>query len=129
MKKEMTILTDVPSESFVSFSSSGTYIPKSVVITPLIFNEVLVGVLELSSITHYSEDEIKFIRHTAKAIAININSAINLVKTNELLQKTQEQSRELQVQQEELRVTNEELTEHSKVLTESEKDFRYSRKS
>jgi len=121
MKKEMTILTDVPSDSFVSFSSSGTYIPKNVVITPLIFNEMLVGVLELSSINIYSEAEIEFIKEAAEVIAININSAINLVKTNELLQKTQEQSRELQVQQEELRVTNEELTEHSKVLTESEK--------
>jgi signal transduction histidine kinase/CheY-like chemotaxis protein/HAMP domain-containing protein len=121
MKKEMIILSDVPSESFVSFSSSGTYIPKNVVITPLLFNEMLVGVLELSSITQYSEDEIKFIKEAAEVVAININSAINLVKTNELLQKTQEQSRELQVQQEELRVTNEELTEHSKVLTESEK--------
>ena len=121
MKKEMTILTDVPSELYVSFSSSGSYTPKQIIITPLLFNEMLVGVIELSSIKPYSELEIKFIKEAAEVIAININSAINLIKTNELLQKTQEQSRELQVQQEELRVTNEELTEHSKVLTESEK--------
>ena len=121
MKKEMTILTDVPSELYVSFSSSGSYTPKQIVITPLLFNEMLVGVIELSSINPYSELEIKFIKEAAEVIAININSAINLIKTNELLEKTQEQSRELQVQQEELRVTNEELTEHAKVLTESEK--------
>lgn len=120
-KKEMMILTDVPSESYVSFSSSGSYIPRHVVVTPLVFNEMLIGVLELSSINSYSELEIEFLKEAAEIIAINLNSATNLIKTNELLQKTQEQACELQGQQEELRVANEELTEQTKVLTESEK--------
>ena len=88
---------------------------------PLLFNETLVGILELSSVNNYSELEIEFIIEAAEIIAINMSSAINLVRTNELLQKTQEQASELQVQQEELRVANEELTEHAKVLTESGK--------
>ena len=121
MKKEMTILTDVPSGSYVSFSSLGSYIPNQVVTVPLLFNEMLIGVIELSSIKSYSETEIEFLKEASEIMAININSAINLIKTNELLQKTQDQSRELQLQQEELRVTNEELTGHTKVLTESEK--------
>jgi len=121
MKKEMVILSDVPFESYVSFSSSGTYMPKQVVVTPLVFNDVLIGVLEISSVKPYTEFEIEFLKEAAGIIAINISSANNLLKTNELLLKTQEQASELQVQQEELRVANEELTEHTKVLTESEK--------
>ncbi len=120
-KKTFTILNDVPADSYVTFSSSGTYLPGQIVVAPLVFNETLVGLLELSSIVKYSEPEINFIKQAADIIAINISSTINLVRTNELLQKTQEQSSELQVQQEELRVANEELTEHTKVLTESEK--------
>lgn len=120
-KKEMAIITDIPAELYVSFSSSGSYIPKQIIVSPLVFNETLVGILEMSSIKPYSDLEIKFIKEASDVIAININSAINLVKTNELLQKTQEQASELQGQQEELRVANEELTEHAKVLTESEK--------
>ncbi|MFZ4548248.1 MAG: ATP-binding protein, partial [Bacteroidales bacterium] len=119
--KELLILTEIPPESYTSYSSSGTYIPKQVVVVPLVFNEILVGVLELSSIHPYSDLEIDFLKEAAEIIAINISSATNLLKTNELLQKTQEQANELQVQQEELRVANEELTEHTKVLTESEK--------
>ncbi len=121
MKKEMILLSDVPRGEYVSFSSSGTYHPKQVVVTPLIFNEVLVGVLELSSVSAYTEQEIGYLKEAAGIIAINMNSAINMVKTNELLHKTQEQASELQVQQEELRVANEELTEHAKVLLENEK--------
>jgi signal transduction histidine kinase/CheY-like chemotaxis protein/HAMP domain-containing protein len=119
--KELFILSEIPPESYTSYSASGTYIPKQVVVVPLVFNETLVGVLELSSIHAYSNLEIDFLKEAAEIIAINISSASNLLKTNELLQKTQEQANQLQVQQEELRVANEELTEHTKVLTESEK--------
>ncbi|HEY3388131.1 MAG TPA: GAF domain-containing protein, partial [Prolixibacteraceae bacterium] len=113
MKKEMIIISDLPSDSYVSFSSSGSYVPKQVVVTPLVFNETLIGVLELASIKPYSQLEIEFLKEAAEIIAINFSSSINLVRTNELLQKTQEQASELQVQQEELRVANEELTEHT----------------
>ena len=120
-KKTIAIVNDVPADSYLTFSSSGTYLPGQIVVAPLVFNETLVGVLELSSIAKYTELEINFIKQAADIIAINISSTINLTRTNELLLKTQEQASELQVQQEELRVANEELTEHTKVLTESEK--------
>lgn len=120
-EKRMIILNEIPDQSYVTYSSSGEYLPKQIVVVPLIFNEILVGVLELSSIQSYSEFEIQFIQQVAVIIAVNLNSAENALKTNVLLQKTQEQARELQVQQEELRVANEELVEHTKVLTENEK--------
>jgi signal transduction histidine kinase/CheY-like chemotaxis protein/HAMP domain-containing protein len=121
MKKKMMILSDIPSEAYVTFSTTGSYIPKQVVVAPLVYNDLLIGVIELASVYNYTELEIEFLEEAAGIIAINIYSAINLIRTNELLQKTQEQAGELQVQQEELRVMNEELTEHTKVLTESEK--------
>jgi len=120
-EKRMIILNEIPDQSYVTYSSSGEYRPKQIVVVPLIFNEILVGVLELSSIQSYSAFEIQFIEQVAVIIAINLSSAENALKTNVLLQKTQEQASELQVQQEELRVANEELVEHTQVLTESEK--------
>ena len=120
-EKRMIILNEIPDQSYVTYSSSGEYAPKQVVVVPLLFNETLVGILELSSIQEYSEIEIQFIQQVAVIIAVNLISAENALRTNVLLQKTQEQASELQVQQEELRVANEELVEHTKVLTESEK--------
>ena len=119
--KQMVILNDIPNESYISYSSTGEYKPRQIIVTPLIFNETLIGVLELSSLQIYTEVEIEFIRQASEIIAINLSSSESLLRTNELLRKTQDQASELQVQQEELRVANEELVEHTKVLTENEK--------
>lgn len=120
-EKKIMILNEIPDNLYVSYSSSGEYTPKQIVVMPLIFNDILVGVLELSGLNSYTEIELEFIKQASEIIAINLNSAENVLKTNDLLQKTQDQASELQVQQEELRVANEELVEHTKVLTESEK--------
>ncbi|MGE5394795.1 MAG: response regulator [Candidatus Saccharibacteria bacterium] len=121
LEKRLILLADISDSTYTTYSSSGEYHPKQVAVLPLIFNGNLVGVMELSSIQMYTDLEIEFLKNAAEIIAINLNSAINMVKTNELLQKTQDQASELQVQQEELRVANEELMEHTNVLTESEK--------
>ena len=120
-EKRMILLSDITDETYTSYSSSGEFHPTQVVVVPLIFNDALVGVLELSSLRVYSEIELQFLKEASEIIAINLSSAVNMVKTSELLQKTQDQASELQVQQEELRVANEELVEHTQVLTESEK--------
>jgi len=120
-QKRMIILSDIPDQSYTTFSSSGEFKPNQIVVVPLLFNEMLVGVLELSSVQSFTDIELQFLKQASEIIAINLSSAENMLKTNELLHKTQDQASELQVQQEELRVANEELVEHSKVLTESEK--------
>ncbi|MGQ8336713.1 response regulator [Sunxiuqinia sp. A32] len=119
--KQLQRLNEIPGELYSTFSSTGEYRPKQIVVTPLMFNESLVGVLELSSLSEYTPFELEFLSQASEIIAIKLNSADSRIKTNELLQKTQDQASELQVQQEELRVANEELTEHTKILTENEK--------
>ncbi len=121
VSKKMQVLTDIPDESYITYSSSGEYKPKQIAVVPLLFNESLIGVLELSSLTDYSEIELEFLKQASEITAIKLNSSDSRIKTRELLQKTQDQASELQVQQEELRVANEELTEHTKILTENEK--------
>lgn len=120
-EKRIIFLSEIDEEKYTTYSSSGEFHPKQVVIVPLLFNDTLIGILELSSLQLYSEIEKQFIKDSSSIIAINLSSAINMLKTSELLQKTQDQASELQVQQEELRVANEELVEHTKVLTESER--------
>jgi len=120
-EKRMIVLSDIAEERYTTYSSSGEFNPKQVVLVPLIFNDFLIGVLELSSLNSYSDIEIQFLKEASGIIAINLSSAANTLKTSELLHKTQDQASELQVQQEELRVANEELVEQTKILTESEK--------
>ena len=120
-ERRIIVLKDLPESNYVSYSASGEYTPKQIIVAPLIFNDLLIGVIELGSMKEFSEIEMNFVYVANDIIAINLNSAVNLIKTNELLQKTQVQASELQVQQEELRVANEELVEHTNVLTENEK--------
>lgn len=47
-QKRMIILSDIPDQSYTTYSSSGEYKPNQIVVMPLLFNEILVGVLELS---------------------------------------------------------------------------------
>ncbi|HCR92047.1 MAG TPA: hypothetical protein DIW50_16690, partial [Prolixibacteraceae bacterium] len=119
--KQMVVLSDIPDELYVTYSSAGEFKPKQIIVVPLLFNETLIGVIELSSMQSFSENELEFVSQASEIIAINLNSSENTFKTNELLKKTQDQASELQVQQEELRVANEELVEQTKVLTENEK--------
>lgn len=120
-EKRIIFLSEIDEEKYTTYSSSGEFHPRQVVVVPLLFNDSLIGIMELSSLQVYSEIEKQFLHESSGIIAINLSSAINMLKTSELLQKTQDQASELQVQQEELRVANEELVEHTKVLTESER--------
>ncbi len=119
--KQIKTLVDIPEDLYSTFSATGSYKPKQIVIVPLVFNNILVGVIELSSIHEYTNIELEFLNPVSEIIAVKLSSAVSRIKTNDLLKETQDQASELQVQQEELRVANEELTEHAKVLTESEK--------
>jgi len=119
--KQMVMLNDIPEESYFTYSSSGEFKPRQIIVIPLLFNENLIGILELSSLTEFTSVELEFLDQASNIIAIYLSLSENMLKTNELLQKTQEQASELQVQQEELRVANEELLEHTEVLTENEK--------
>ena len=119
--QKMRTLVDIPEDLYSTFSASGSYKPKQIVVAPLVFNGLLIGVLELSSIYEYTSIELEFLYTVAEIIAVKLNSAASRIKTQELLKETQDQASELQVQQEELRVANEELTEHAKILTENEK--------
>ncbi|WP_159519962.1 response regulator [Sunxiuqinia indica] len=119
--KKMRIVDDVPADLYTTFSATGSYHPKQLIVVPMVFNESLIGVLELSSLVRYTPIEFEFLKQATEIIAVKLNSSENRIQTMELLQKTQDQAGELQVQQEELRVANEELTEHTKVLTENEK--------
>ncbi|MCK4957585.1 MAG: GAF domain-containing protein, partial [Candidatus Cloacimonetes bacterium] len=118
-EKEMITLLNVPDNYIRVNSSLGDAIPKNIIVSPFIFEDEILGVIELGSIEQFSEIEMEFIRSAMENIAIAVNSSISRVKLKDLLQKTQLQSEELQAQQEELRAANEELEEQTEELKAS----------
>ncbi|WP_421918428.1 response regulator [Marinifilum sp.] len=121
VSKKFIHLKDVPSDYFSVFSGTGEMLPKNIVLVPLLYNDMLWGVMELSAIKVFSETQIDFIKAVKDSITVKIASTIARIRLETLLKTTQEQASELQVQQEELRVANEELAEQTSILTENEK--------
>ncbi len=116
LEKEMISLTEVP-ENYIRINSSfGEAVPQNIVVVPLVFNDELLGVVELGRFREFSDVELDLLRSMSENIAIGLHTARSRTKTQELLLQTQQQTEELQSQQEELKASNEELEEQTEEL-------------
>jgi len=120
LEKKNIIITEVPDNYMNINSGLGEVSPKNILVTPLVYENKVLGVIEIGSLYEFEEDHIHFMSLISENISIAFISSNSRNYTNTLLEKTQQQAQELQVQQEELRITNEELEEHTKALKESE---------
>ena len=82
---------------------------KHLLITPCLFQDKTVGVIEMGKLTQFNETEIEFINVSMDKIAISINSAIARKQIQELLEETQVQSDEKEKRASELAIANKEL--------------------
>lgn len=94
--------------------------PGNYIIYPIIYEEKLIGVMQLGSKDTYTDLQKTFLETGMENIGIAINSAQAHTRLQQLLKQTQDQKEKLQVQQEELRQTNEELAGQTKALKVSE---------
>ena len=108
-EKESIYLTEVP-ENFISITSGlGDANPTALLIVPLVYNEEVVGIIELASFKLMQEYEIEMVERVAKSIAATITKVRNATETRRLFEASQQQSEELRAQEEELRQNMEEM--------------------
>ncbi|MDF9799415.1 CHASE3 domain sensor protein [Catalinimonas alkaloidigena] len=109
LEKKTTCLNQVPSDYVRITSGLGEATPSYLVIIPLKFNDVVLGVLEIASFRELATFEISFLESVGEIIA----SSISIVRTNEqtqiLLTQSREQAEEMRAQEEEMRQNMEEL--------------------
>jgi len=124
LERKMLCLKAAPPGYLRISSGLGEADPVSIVLLPLIYNDNLLGVLELGSFTTFSDNQLELLDQSKEAIAIalSVNKSRQLV--NQLLEQTQAQTEELQVQQEELQQTNEELEERAQMLEQQREHIR-----
>jgi len=120
LEREEMILTNIPSDYITIESGLGVTVPKALYIKPIIHNDKVKVVLELGTLTTFSEPQAQFLGMVTEGIAIAIESAQSRTILAHALEESQKLSEELQVQQEELRTTNEELEEQATSLKLSE---------
>ena len=126
LEKKRILLEDVPPDYIQISSGLGESAPASIVIIPILFEDKLLGIIELASFSRFSDVHLAFFDQFVNTIGVAINTILANARTEVLLaesqglaQQLQERSDELQRQQGELQHSNEELAEKAALLASS----------
>ncbi|WP_458121288.1 response regulator [Paenibacillus sp. Z6-24] len=121
------VLDHVPQGYIPVNSGLGSSQPRSVLIYPVLFNDELLGVIELASLNTFTSLQRQLLHLLTQDLGIIVNNINRRLHVEELLRESQtlteelqSQSEELQLQQEELRRSNERLEEQTEELKRSE---------
>ncbi|WP_412566692.1 HAMP domain-containing protein [Streptomyces europaeiscabiei] len=126
-REKKRILVEEAPPGYIKINSGlGEASPSSVVIIPILFEDKLLGVIELASFSRFSDVHLAFFDQFVNTIGVAINTIIANSRTESLLGESQrlamqlqERSDELQKQQAELQRSNAELEEKAALLATS----------
>ncbi|MEV7964819.1 HAMP domain-containing protein [Sphaerisporangium sp. NPDC088356] len=117
------VLEDVPADYLTIDSGLSRSTPAQIVVLPVLFEDQVLGVLELASFSRFGEVHLAFLNQLVETIGVTMNTIIANSRTEGLLIESQrlttelrERSDELQRQQEELRRSNAELEDKAALL-------------
>ncbi len=122
-RKTKTI-ENINSEEYVVSFASGKISVSNLIFVPILFEDQVLGVLEIGHRRPFSEIEVKFLNECARQIGIAISSAKGRAKIQTLLEETQVQSEELLSQHAELENLNTELEAQTLRLQSSEEELK-----
>ena len=92
--------------------------PSSIIVLPILFESHVKAVIELSSLSNFTDLQIAFLEQLTANIGIVLNSIEATMQTEGLLKQSQQLAGELQTQQTELQQTNEKLEQKAQQLAE-----------
>lgn len=108
-EKEVVYVTEVPEDYMNITSGLGEEKPGCVLIVPMILNDEVFGVIELTAFHEIEQYKIDFVKRLGESIASTIAAVKTNMRTSYLLEKTQKQAEEMSQQEEEMRQNMEEL--------------------
>jgi signal transduction histidine kinase/CheY-like chemotaxis protein/HAMP domain-containing protein len=109
-KSKRPIVVDQIPQGYIKISSGlGEAQPANLAIMPLMFEDQVVGVVELASFTKFTAVQITFLEQLAETLGISVNAIIANSRTDDLLEQSQRLTAELQARSSELQSRSEEL--------------------
>ncbi|HEY5083666.1 MAG TPA: HAMP domain-containing protein, partial [Rhizomicrobium sp.] len=115
--KRTLLMSDV--ERAVPISSALVkMVPKNIIVLPVVFENQVKAVIELSSLRDFTDLQIAFLEQLTANIGIVLNSIEATMQTEGLLKQSQQLAGELQTQQKELQQTNDQLEQKARELAE-----------
>ncbi|MFF4490721.1 HAMP domain-containing protein [Streptomyces sp. NPDC001544] len=130
-RSRRTIAVDDLPAGYVTISSGlGQVEPSALMLLPIVFEDQVLGVIELASVTPFAKIQRDFLEMLMETIGVNVNTIVANARTDELLGESQRltselqaRSAELQARQEELQSSNAELEEKASLLAEQNRDI------
>ncbi|WSQ14468.1 HAMP domain-containing protein [Streptomyces sp. NBC_01231] len=130
-RSRRTITVDELPPDYVTISSGlGQVVPTALVLLPIVVEGQVLGVIELASVTAFTQIHQDFLEQLMETIGVNLNTIVANARTDELLGESQRltaelqaRSAELQEQQEELQHSNAELEEKASLLVAQNRDI------
>ena len=118
MDKRQRLVSDIPADAVPINSALLRVIPKNLVVLPVLFENQVKAVIELSSVSSFTTSQMTFLEQLTNSIGIVLNSIEATMQTEGLLKQSQQLAGELQTQQKELQQTNEQLEQKAQQLAE-----------
>ena len=123
-EQEKIFLTEIPEDYIKITSGLGDDNPKCLLLIPLVYNNVIYGIIEIASFNVYRPFEIEFIERISESIAATISSVKANIQTTTLLEQSQQQAEEMAAQEEEMRQNMEELRATQEQSARREEDLK-----
>ncbi|OEJ57355.1 hybrid sensor histidine kinase/response regulator [Streptomyces agglomeratus] len=130
-RSRRTIAIDELPAGYITISSGlGSTDPSSLIVLPIVVEGQVLGVIELASVTAFTQVHRDFLDQLMETVGVNVNTIVANARTDELLGESQRlaaelqaRSGELQVRQEELQNSNAELEEKAALLASQNRDI------
>jgi ligand-binding sensor domain-containing protein/putative methionine-R-sulfoxide reductase with GAF domain len=108
--KETQLINNLPSAYFKISSGLGEVKPSSLLLIPLVYEDICIGVIELASFKELEKYQVHFVQELSNRLTTALNTTVMAQNTEELLRESKIQAEELKVREEELKQNLEELT-------------------
>jgi HAMP domain-containing protein/signal transduction histidine kinase len=112
------LITDLPANVMRITSGLFQAAPRAVIVLPVLFEGQVKAVIELASLSAFTDLQMSFLEQLTTSIGIVLNSIEATMQTEGLLKQSQQLAGELQTQQRELQQTNEQLEQKAQQLAE-----------
>ena len=119
LEKERILLTDVPGDYVTRINSGlGEAPPTNIIVLPVVFENQVKAVIELSSFQRFSQTHQAFLDQLTESVGIVLNTIEANSLTEDLLKQSQSLTNELQSRQQQLQTSNLELEQKARQLVD-----------
>ena len=112
------LIKQMPAHAVSIGSALFKVVPQNVIVLPILFENQIKAVIELATVTSFTDLQVAFLEQLTDSIGIVLNSIEATMQTEALLKQSQQLAGELQTQQRELQQTNDQLGQKAQQLAE-----------